>query len=118
MNIVFHNLDANGELNVTGPSVPVDMRDGGTAQVMLTLAMSDGSTFTSVGTQTTPPSTLLPPGQYTCALVDSAFNHGAFGDHYRSTITVGGKLLATAEGRIPQGSECDSTPAAFVLRVS
>lgn len=116
MNIILHNLDASGTLHVVGPNVVVDMLDGGQAQVALSLVFSDGTVFTSTGGATSPSSTLLPPGRYSCGLNISAYNHGAFGDTYNSTVSINGVVVATAAGAIPAGTDHDVDNNGFFIQ--
>ena len=104
-------------VNAIGPIVPVSMTDGGKAQVALTLMLSDGTVFSSTGGVTTPPETSLPPGTYECALVVSAFNHGAFGNGYDSLVDVAGQRVAKAKGKVPKSGH-DSAVTAFQLVVA
>jgi hypothetical protein len=101
---------------VTGPRVAVTLFDIGKAQVSITLALSDGTLFSYTGGATRPSETLLPPGNYECAAVISAFNHGAFGDQYDSTVNVGGQTVATAQGSVQVGQH-DSGAVSFALTV-
>ena len=50
-------------------------------------------------------STVLPPGDYDCAIVVAAFSHGAFGPTYDSSVSIGGKKVATAQGSVATGQD-------------
>jgi hypothetical protein len=59
---------------------------------------------------------MFPPGLYQCAVVVSAFNHGAFGKEYKTEIQVAGQVVATTEGAVEAGST-DSGGVTFSLEV-
>lgn len=103
-------------VQVAGPNVAFNLTDRGKAQVSLTVVLSDGSHFSSTGSVTQPPATVLPPGTYDGAIVISAFNHGAFGSTYDSRIDIAGQHVATAKGVVPASGN-DGAVAAFQLVV-
>jgi hypothetical protein len=60
---------------------------------------------------------VLPPGDYDCAIMVAAFGHGAFGTSYDSSVSVGGKKVATAAGDLAEGADEEDDIQSFVLRV-
>lgn len=108
-----------GVCTVKGPQVLFVLGDDGQANVLIDVALSDGTHIDfpdGSGVQTSR-STVLPPGNYDCAILVAAFNHGEFGSSYKSSVSVGGKKVATAAGNIAVGKGENDTQS-FVLRVS
>ena len=99
-----------------GPRVAVRLEDKGKAQVSITMAASDGTMFNYRGSGTNPPDSMFPPGLYQCAVVVSAFNHGAFGQQYDSEIEIAGQVVATTKGAVAVG-KTESGGITFSLQV-
>jgi hypothetical protein len=109
----------NGVCTVTGPQVLFVLGDDGQANVLIHVALSDGTHIQypdGSGVQTSR-TTVLPPGEYDCVILVAAFNHGEFGSSYNSSVSVGGKKVAAAAGDIAVGKGENDTQS-FVLRVS
>jgi hypothetical protein len=109
-----------GVYEVSGPQVLFVLSDAGQANVMVNVALSDGTHFhfpDGSGAQTSR-TTVLPPGNYDCAIMVAAFSHGAFGSSYNTTVSVGGKKVATAAGEVASDDEQENDIQSFVLRVS
>lgn len=108
-----------GVCTVTGPQVLFVLSDAGQANVGIHVTLSDGThiDFPDGSGVKTERTSVLPKGDYFCAVSVSAFNHGAFGDTYDSTVSIGGKKVATAKGAVPPGSDGDTALRGFVLRV-
>jgi hypothetical protein len=109
-----------GICSIKGPQVPYVLGDAGQANVMIHVALSDGTHMhfpDGSGAQATG-STVLPPGDYACTVMVAAFTHGAFGSTYLSSISIGGKKVASAEGEVPDGVEEEDDNQSFVLRVA
>ncbi len=107
-----------GVCTVTGPQVLFTLGDAGQANVMINVALSDGTHFhfpDGSGAQTSR-TTVLPPGDYDCAILCAAFSHGAFGTSYKSSVVVGGKKVATADGDVADADVEDDLET-FTLRV-
>ena len=120
MNLKLTKSVVKGVCIVAGPQVPFVLGDTGQANVMINVALSDGTHFhfpDGSGTQTSG-ATVLPPGDYDCAVMVAAFSHGAFGSSYNSSLTVGGKKVATAAGTLPAGVDSEDDIQSFVLRVA
>jgi hypothetical protein len=108
-----------GVCTVSGPQVLFALSDAGQANVGIHVTLSDGTHIdypdgTGVKTERT---TVLPKGDFFCAVSVTAFNHGAFGDTYDSAVTIGGKKVATTKGSLPTGSQGETALRGFVLRV-
>lgn len=109
-----------GVCKVMGPQVLFVLGDAGQANVGVHVTLSDGTHIdfpdgSGVQTQRT---TVLPSGDYSCAVSVTAFNHGAFGDTYDASVSIGGKKVATATGTLPTDSDGETAIRAFTLRVS
>lgn len=120
MEIKFTKSVVQGVHTVTGPQVLFVLGDAGQANVSVHVTLSDGTHIdfpdgTGVQTQRT---TVLPSGDYSCAVSVTAFNHGAFGDTYDASVSVGGKKIATATGTLPANSDGDTEIRGFTLRVN
>jgi hypothetical protein len=85
-------------VTVAGPRVTVNLADSGTAQICMSMMISDGSSFSSAGGMTMPPDTTLPAGVYLCSATITAGNLGAFGDNYNARVIVAGQIVASAQG--------------------
>jgi hypothetical protein len=48
----------------------------------------------------------------------AAFAHGEFGRTYASSVVIGNKLVATAQGEVPEGDDPDDGLRSFILRVA
>jgi hypothetical protein len=121
MKITPHNVDpASGVIAIDGPHVPVVLGDSGSAHVNIVLALSDGRSFGFPDTagRPWPQTTTLPPGDYACTVVVAAHGHGSFGRGYDCGVVIGDKLVATAEGAIPDGDDSDIGLRSFILRVA
>lgn len=108
-----------GVCSVTGPQVVFALSDAGQANVLINVALSDGTHIRfpdGSGTQTSR-STVLPPGDYDCAVMVAAFGHGAFGTSYKSSISVANKTVATAKGELAEDTVVEDDIQSFVLRV-
>lgn len=120
MNIRPGKTVVDGVFSVAGPQVVVELGDTGQANVTIHLALSDGThiNYPDGSGAETVRSTVLPKGDFGASIVIGAFNHGAFGDTYRSSVKIGGRVVATANGALADkdASEVDSFP--FVLSVS
>jgi hypothetical protein len=118
MEIKLQNVDADRVLQVKGPRVEVVLEDAGQANVTMMLSVQDGTHFhyPLSGTPDAPQSTLLPPGSYTCVLQITAIDLN-FGRSFKSKVTVGGKVVATAKGTIPAGEDVDQAFKLFALKV-
>ena len=120
MQIKLENLDpVQGSLTVKGPQVEFALTDAGSANVTISLSLSDGTHFfyPDGSGKTLSKATTLPPGRYDCGLVINAFDLGVFGRSYHSTITIGGTTLATTQGSLADGSSHDSDFQLFALVV-
>lgn len=119
MEIKLQNVDDDRVLQVKGPRVEVVLSDAGQANVAMALSLQDGTHFhyPLTGTPDAPQSTLLPPGRYTCVLQITAIDLN-FGRTYKSKVSVGGTVVATAKGTIPAGEDVDQAFRLFVLKVS
>jgi len=120
MEIKLKNLDGDGVLVVKGPQVPVILNDAGGANVTVNFSISDGTHFhfPDGGPLKTEKTTVLPKGDFNCVVLVAAFNHGTFGSTYDSSVTIAGKVVATAKGTVSKADEFDSDIQAFVLKVS
>jgi hypothetical protein len=109
----------SGVLKVSGPQVLFALGDAGQANVMINVALSDGThiSFPDGSGAQTVRSTVLPPGDYDCAIVVAAFSHGAFGPTYDSSVSIGGKKVATAQGSVATGQDEEDDIQSFTLRV-
>ena len=109
-----------GVCSITGPQVEFVLGDGGQANVMIHLVLSDGTHvhFPDGSGATTTSSTVLPPGDYSCTVMVAAFSHGAFGKTYASSISIGGKKVAAANGQLDDDTEEEDDSQSFVLRVA
>jgi hypothetical protein len=109
-----------GVCTVSGPQVLFVLGDTGQANVLINVAVSDGTHIhfpDGSGVQTSR-TTVLPPGDYDCAIMVAAFSHGAFGSSYNTSVSIGGKKVATASGDVASGEEEEDDIQSFVLRVS
>ena len=109
-----------GVCTVSGPQVPFVLGDSGQANVLINVALSDGTHIhfpDGTGVQTSR-TTVLPPGDYDCAINVVAFSHGAFGSSFNTSISIGGKKVATAVGDVAPDAEEEDDIQSFVLRVS
>jgi len=119
MDIELTKNVVKGVLQVAGPQVAFTLGDDGQANVAIHVALSDGTHFAfpdGTGPQLRA-STVLPPGDYSCSIIIAAFSHGAFGTSFASTVSIGGKEVATARGDVADGSEEDDDSRSFTLRV-
>lgn len=109
-----------GVCKVAGPQVEFVLSDAGQANVLIHVALSDGTHlhFPDGSGARTVSSTVLPPGDYDCAVMVAAFSHGAFGTSYDSRVAIGGKAVAVAQGDVATGSSVEDDIESFVLRVS
>ena len=109
-----------GVCSITGPQVPFLLADTGQANVMIHVVLSDGTHvhFPDGSGTTTTSSTVLPPGDYACTVMVAAFSHGAFGSSYSSSISIGGKKVATAQGDLADDVEEEDDNQSFILRVA
>ena len=108
-----------GVCTVTGPQVLFTLADAGQANVMINVALSDGTHFhfpDGSGAQTSR-ATVLPPGDYDCAVFVAAFSHGAFGKSYRASVSVSGKKVASADGDVAEAEDEEDDIESFTLRV-
>ena len=120
MNLKLTKKIIKGVCSVSGPRVLFELSDAGQANVLINVALSDGTHIRfpdGSGTQTSQ-ATVLPPGDFDCAVMVAAFSHGAFGSSFDTSVSIGGNLVATAVGIIPAGSDEDDDIQSFVLRVS
>lgn len=109
----------NDVCTVSGPQVLFVLSDAGQANVGIHVTLSDGTHIdypdgSGVKTERT---SVLPKGDYFCAVSVTAFNHGAFGNSYDSTVSIGGKKVATAKGSLPAASNGETALRGFVLKV-
>lgn len=121
MDINLKNLDpVAGTLKVKGPQVDFLLTDGGTANVTVSLHLSDGTHFfyPDGSGKMLLASTTLPPGRYECALVINAFDLGVFGRSFKSQVSIDGTVVATATGSIPAGEPRDGDFQLFGLDVT
>jgi hypothetical protein len=111
---------SGGVCKVAGPQVLFVLADAGRANVGVHVTLSDGThiDFPDGRGLQTQRTTVLPAGDYFCAISVSAFAHGAFGDTYDSSVSIAGKKVATAQGTVPTGPDGESAIRGFVLRVS
>lgn len=110
MEIKLKNLHpVKGTISVKGPQVDFGLSDAGSANVTISLSLSDGTHFfyPDGSGKAMEKSTSLPPGHYECVLVVNAFDLQVFGRSYRSKITVGGTTVASTNGSIPEGESRD-----------
>jgi hypothetical protein len=108
-----------GVCEVAGPQVTFTLADAGQANVAIHVALSDGTHFAfpdGTGPQVQA-STVLPPGEYSCSVLIAAFSHGAFGTSYASTVSVGGRKVATTQGDVADGSDEEDDSRSFTLRI-
>lgn len=120
MDIELKNLDpVKGTITVKGPQVDFALTDGGTANVTISLHLSDGTHFfyPDGSGKKLLASTTLPPGRYECALVINAFDLGVFGRTFKSKVSVDGTLVASATGSIPDGKSRDGDFQLFGIDV-
>lgn len=120
MEIKLKNLDpVKGTISVKGPQVGFGLSDAGSANVTISLSLSDGTHFFYPdGTgKALAASTTLPPGTYECVLVINAFDLEVFGRTYRSKVTVNGTTVASTNGSIPDGENRDGDFQFFGLVV-
>ncbi len=120
MQLKFSKNVVKGVCTVSGPQVAVVLSDTGQANVMINLALSDGTHFhfpDGSGTQASQ-STVLPPGDYDCAIMVAAFGHGAFGSTFNAQVSIGGKKVASAVGSLPAGVDSEDDIQSFLLRVA
>lgn len=120
MEIKLKNLDpVKGTLSVKGPQVEFGLSDAGTANVTISLSLSDGTHFfyPDGSGKAILKSTTLPPGHYECVLVINAFDLDVFGRSYRSKVTVDGTTVATTHGTIAAGQKREDDFQFFGLEV-
>ena len=120
MDIKLKNLDpVKGSLSVKGPQVAFTLSDVGTANVTISLSLSDGTHFfyPDGSGKALSASTTLPPGHYECVLIVNAFDLGVFGRSYRSKATIAGTTVATTNGSLPDGEGRDGDFQFFGLDV-
>lgn len=108
-----------GVCTVKGPQVPFVLADDGQANVLINVALSDGTHFhfpdgLAIKAEG---STVLPPGSYDCSIMVAAFGHGAFGRTFGSSITIAGKKVAEAVGTLAQGVDAEDDIQSFTLKV-
>ena len=109
-----------GVCTVSGPQVLFVLGDTGQANVLINVALSDGTHIhfpDGSGVQTSR-ATVLPAGDYDCAVNVVAFSHGAFGSSFDASVSIGGKKIATAVGEVGEDAEQENDIQSFVLRVS
>ncbi len=114
----------NDTVTTSGPDVEFILGDKGSAFVSLNLIIGQGGnilhklnhdqTYSGNLTQSLP----LTPGNYRCAILISAFSHGALGTTYDSFLKIAKKNVATAKGSIPDGTDTDFNSVSFQLIVS
>ena len=117
MQIVLHNVDANGVVSVDGPDVAFVLQDDGQANVRMLLTL-DGKThlhFPKSGSK--PQVKTLKAGNHECVLTIIAIDTGTLGRTFDSKVTIGGKLVATAKGSIAAAQPVDSGTRIFALDV-
>lgn len=120
MEIKLKNLDpVKATLSVKGPQVEFLISDAGSANVTISLSLSDGTHFFYPdGTgKALAASTTLPPGRYDCVLVINAFDLDVFGRSYRSKVAINGTTVASTNGSIPDGEKRDGDFQFFALLV-
>ena len=119
MNLKLTKNVVKGVCSVTGPQVGFVLSDKGQANVLINVALSDGTHFhfpDGAGTQALA-ATVLPPGRYDCAIMVAAFSHGAFGTSFDASVSIGGKKVAAAAGDLPLGVNAEDDIQSFVLLV-
>ena len=119
MDLKLTNEVVNGVYAVSGPQVLFVLGDTGQANVMINVTLSDGTHIhfpDGSGTQTSRTS-VLPPGDYDCAILVAAFSHGAFGTSYNASVSIGGKKVASAVGNVADGADEEDDIQSFTLRV-
>jgi hypothetical protein len=102
-------------VTLAGPDVKVSLTGGGKAQVSIFLSIDDND-FAFVGGATDPPSVQLDPGTYDCAATILAFDHNAVGLDYTAQVNVGGHIVASTQGVLPD-SKTDGKVFGFTLIV-
>jgi hypothetical protein len=119
MQIKLHNI-TGGVFATSGPQVNFQLGDTGQANVVVHIALSDGTHFhfPDGSPAGTPQSTVLPQGDYTCVVLVAAFDHGSFGRSFQSTVSIAGTKVASAAGSLPAGTNAETDTQAFILRVS
>jgi hypothetical protein len=119
MKIEFPSVDADRVLDAKGPQVDFAFEDQGTANVVMLLSLDDGTqlSYPTGGGKSDVQSTTLAPRVYLGALTIVAMELKTFGRRYKSKVTVGGKILATAVGQVPEGEPTDQRTEVFQLRV-
>jgi hypothetical protein len=118
MNVNLTPNVVGGVFQVSGPIVVFDLTDTGQADVVVVVALADGTkmSFPDDSGAVTRVSTSLPPGKVVCTVLVAAFTHGAFGSTYNASVSIGGHVVATAVGTVAAGgAEKDSS--SFVLQV-
>lgn len=110
----------NGVCKIKGPQVPFLLTDTGQANVMVHVAISDGThmNFPSGGGGQGSGSTVLPPGKYLVTVMVVAFCDAAFGRSYDSSVSLGGKQVVTASGSVPADFTREDGSFVFKLTVS
>lgn len=119
MDIKFEDVNQNRTLETKGPQVEFLLEDKGQANVAMMLSLDDGTHFqypTGSG-KSAAQSTTLAPRVYLGALTIVAMQLDTFGRSFRSKVSIGGKVLATASGEVPAGAKTDQTTQIFQLRV-
>ena len=116
MNIVI----ATNPATVPKGAVTVVMGDQGGAFVSIRLSIPNvgrvefEDTYSGFLTKTID----IPRGTYVCTVVISAYRTGALGPTYNSAIQIGGNLIASARGSIPNGKDSEHAFASFTLIAS
>src|SRR5262245_2155818 len=119
MEIKLTKSVVKGVCTVDGPQVPFVLGDSGQANVLINVALSDGTHIhfpDGSGVQTSR-TTVLPPGDYDCSINIVAFSHGAFGSSFNASVSVGDKKVATAVGEVATDTEQEDNIKSFLLRV-
>lgn len=121
MQITLKNLHpATGTVTVKGPQVDFGFSDAGSANVTISLSLSDGTHFfypDGSGKAMTK-STTLPPGHYECVLIVNSFDLSVFGRTYNSKLSIDGTVVAATRGTIPAGQQRDEDFQLFGLVVT
>jgi hypothetical protein len=119
MQIKLDNVNTNQTFETKGPLVEFVLEDSGQANVAMMLSLDDGThiQYPTGGGKGAPQTTALAPRVYLGALTIIAMELKTFGRSYRSKVTVGGKVLATAAGAVPDNADTDQMTQVFQLRV-
>lgn len=106
-----------GVLTVQGPQVSFQLGDAGQANVAVhVVAHGEHFHFPLEPGEPPKPSATFAPGEYACTVMVAAFSHGAMGTSYDSSVSIGGKPVATARGDVAADSE-EHASRTFALQV-